>query len=333
MLFAFTTTILFSFSAVFAARSIRTLGPLRANFARLVVACLLLGLFAHTLGHGVGGPAFGWYFLSGVVGFGLGDLALFLAFPRIGSRLTVLLTQCLAAPFAAVMEWLWLGHRPSAAEALCSTLILAGVGVAIAPARHAANRAPGARRGVLIAGVIAGVVAALGQGGGAVISRHAAEFAERLGEPIDGMSAAYQRILGGILFTSFTVLPFRRGRGARTPAVNPASLLRPEIVRETAATRATDQPDGPADPGFVAGLRRGWPWVLVNALAGPVLGVACFQTALLSTPSAIVLPLVALTPITVMPLTWWLEGDRPRMRGIVGACLAVVGAVALTQVR
>ena len=44
-----------------------------------------------------------------VVGFGLGDWALFEALPRIGSGLTVLLAQCLAAPIAAITEWLWLG--------------------------------------------------------------------------------------------------------------------------------------------------------------------------------------------------------------------------------
>jgi drug/metabolite transporter (DMT)-like permease len=331
MLFAFATTILFSFSAVFATRSIRTLGPIRANFARLLVACVLLGLFAHTAGHGVRGSAFWWYFLSGVIGFGLGDLALFLALPRIGSRLTVLLTQCLAAPFAAVAEWTWLGTRPTLAEAICGLLILAGVGVAIAPRRGSTAATSNAHRGVLMAGLVFGVFAAVGQGGGAVVSRHAAEVAEDLGEPIDGMSAAYQRILGGILFTSFTLLPFRRGRGARTPAVNPATVLRSDDAGQ-AEPPATGRASAPQPEPLGRALRRGWGWVVVNALAGPVLGVACFQTALLSTPSGIVLPIVALTPITVMPLAWFLEHDRPQPRALVGAVLAVAGAVALTQV-
>lgn len=315
MIFAFTTTVLFSFSAVFASRSIRTLGSLRANFARLFVACLLLGLYAHTRGQGVAGPAFWLYFLSGVVGFGLGDLALFLALPRIGSRLTVLLTQCLAAPFGAVVEWAWLGVRPTLGEALCGVLILAGVGVAIAPGRDSAALAH-ARRGVLTVGLIAGVFAAIGQGGGAAVSRHAADVAATLGHPIDGMSAAYQRILGGILFTSFTLLPwFRRRAGG---------------IASSAPSAATGSSSDPLPLG--AALRRGWGWVVVNALAGPVLGVACFQTALLSTPSAIVLPIVALTPIAVMPLTWFLEHDRPKPRALIGAVLAVAGAVTLTQV-
>jgi len=308
VLFAFLTTILFAFSAVFASRSIRMLGSIRANFARLAVACVFLAAYAHTAGHGVRGPAFGWYFLSGVIGFGLGDLALFLALPRIGSRLTVLLTQCLAAPVGAAVEWAWLGVRPSLAESACGALILAGVGVAIAPGRETAVLSH-ARRGVFAIGLVAGVFAALGQGSGAAVSRHAAELAATLGHPIDGMSAAYQRVLGGVLFTSLTLIPWtqRRGRGA------------------TSAAPAPGEPLGPA-------LRRGWGWVMVNALAGPVLGVACFQTALLNTPSAIVLPIVALTPIVVMPLTWFLEHDRPRPRALVGAVLAVAGAAALTQV-
>jgi drug/metabolite transporter (DMT)-like permease len=310
MLFAFATTVLFAFSAVFATRSIRILGSIRANFARLAVACVFLAVYGHTIGQGVRGPAFWWFFLSGVIGFGLGDLALFLALPRIGSRLTVLLTQCLAAPFAAVIEWAWLGARPTAAEALCGALILAGVGVAVAPARGR-SALPSATRTTLIIGLIAGVFAALGQGGGAAVSRHAADVAHTAGFPIDGISAAYQRILGGILFTSFTLLPWTRRRDETASVQAPASK--------------PPEPLGPA-------LRRGWGWVVVNALAGPVLGVACFQTALLSTPSAIVLPIVALTPITVMPLTWFLEHDRPKPRALVGAALAVAGAIALTQV-
>lgn len=331
MVFAFATTVLFSLSAVFAARSIRSLGPIRANFARLVVACGLLAIYANTAGHGTRGPAFWWYFLSGVIGFGIGDLGLFLAFPRIGSRLTVLLTQCLAAPFAAAIEWAWLGTRPSLAQTACGALILAGVGVAIAPDRAEAG-GPRVPRAVWLAGLLAGVVAALGQGGGAAVSRHAAELAEALGHPIDGMSAAYQRILGGILFTSFTLLPVFSRRGIRPLAANPAALLRPEVSGQESGPAHVETPD-PAVLPIGRALRRGWGWIVSNALAGPFLGVACFQTALLSTPSGVVLPIVALTPITVMPLTWWLERDRPRPRALVGAVLAVAGAAALAQVR
>ena len=47
--------------------------------------------------------------LSGIIGMGIGDLGVYAALPLLGSRITVLMTQCLAAPIAAVGEWLWLG--------------------------------------------------------------------------------------------------------------------------------------------------------------------------------------------------------------------------------
>ena len=100
----FLTTIFFSLSVIFAARSARVLGGPTANLARICVATVLLALWAHTFGEGLHGGGLPWFFLSGIIGFGLGDMALFGALPRIGPRLAILITQCLAAPIAALVE-------------------------------------------------------------------------------------------------------------------------------------------------------------------------------------------------------------------------------------
>src|SRR6187431_2221049 len=113
------TTILFSFSVIFAARSARVLGPGTANLCRIVLATGFLALWSHGFGAGVRGPSFPWFFLSGVIGFGLGDMALFGALPRIGPRLAILLTQCLAAPIAALTEWVWLGTTLRSVDLAC----------------------------------------------------------------------------------------------------------------------------------------------------------------------------------------------------------------------
>jgi len=73
--------------------------------------------------------------------------------------------------------------------------------------------------------------------------------------------------------------------------------------------------------------------MLVNALCGPTIGVSCYQWALATTPSGIVLPIVATTPLVIIPFSYWLEGDRPSRRSIVGGLIAVSGVVALTLVR
>ena len=66
----------------------------------------------------------------------VGDLALYEALPRLGSRLTLLLSQCLAAPLGALIEWLWLGTTLTVAQILAGLVILVGVVVALAPKNH-----------------------------------------------------------------------------------------------------------------------------------------------------------------------------------------------------
>ena len=82
-------------------------------------------------------------------------------------------------------------------------------------------------------------------------------------------------------------------------------------------------------PGWVGAWKRGWPLVLANALSGPTLGVGCYQLALRSTPSGIVLPIVATSPLVTLLLAWWIDRERPTPRSVLGGLVAVSGAVAL----
>jgi drug/metabolite transporter (DMT)-like permease len=309
---AFLTTFFFALSALFATRSTRLAGVVGANFARQWFACALLALWAHTAGGGLGGAGLPTFLWSGIVGFGLGDLALYAAFPLIGSRLTALMVQCLAAPFAAVLEWHWLGTALDSREILCGSVILAGVALAVAPekattpaaqddpAAHASNR----QRTL---GLLFGFIAALGQGGGAVLSRRANLLAQAAGHPVDGATAAYQRLLGGLLVVSLAYGAARWQR-ARAEAVSPGKYAPPD-------------------------WRAAWPWIIANGLAGPVLGVSCYQWALATTPSALVLPIVALTPLVVIPFAYFMERERPGPRSLLGGAMAVAAAVALARAR
>src|SRR5436190_3842140 len=135
MLASSLTTIFFSLSVIFGARSARVLGGPMANLGRICLATVLLAIWAHAFGEGLRGASLPWFFLSGVIGFGLGDMALFGALPRIGPRLAILLTQCLAAPIAAVAEWTWLGTTLRPVDLACAGVILGGVAIALAPVR------------------------------------------------------------------------------------------------------------------------------------------------------------------------------------------------------
>jgi drug/metabolite transporter (DMT)-like permease len=301
MIPAFLATLLFSLSVVAASRTTRILGGTTANFLRLCLATSFLAIWAHGFGQGFGGGAMGWFFLSGVIGFGLGDLALYQALPRIGPRLTILLVQCLAAPFAAVAEWVWMGTTLTPRQAVLAVVILGGVALAVAPQRGIRTETR-----TLAIGISLGVVAALGQGLGAVLSRHAYAVAAGHMAEVDGLTAAYQRILGGLLL-----------------AAPPTLWL---MARDRIKGRKIA-----ANLGW-SGRHRGnrlWTWVLVNSLAGPTLGVGCYQWALSIQPSGVVLPIVATTPVVVIPFTWIMEGDRPQVRSILGGLIAVAGAAVL----
>ena len=298
MLASLLTTFFFALSALCGQRSTAQLGAQRANLARQIVALALLALWAHTAGQGLRGPSFAILFVSGVVGFGLGDWGLYEALVRIGPSLTILLCQCLAVPIAAVAEWAWLGTRLTLPEVIASAVILAGVAVAMAPTE-------GVPRGHRIAGAAFGVLAAAGQGLGAVISRYGLERAAALGFPMDGITAAYQRLWGGL--AGLVVL----------------LTLRHFALRWFAPDAEPARPD----------WRRGGPWVVANAVTGAALGVSCYQWALQSTPSGIVLPVVATTPLVVMGLAFVFERTRPSARALAGSALAVIGVVALIRIR
>ncbi|MBM3870103.1 MAG: DMT family transporter [Verrucomicrobia bacterium] len=305
MLGAVLATILFAFSAVSGARVAKLMGGTEANFWRLALATLFLAVMAHAFGAGLTGNGFYIFVLSGCLGFGLGDVALFQAYPRLGSRLTILIVHCLAAPFAGLVEWLWLGTTLTAAQISCGVVILAGVAVALAPAHETHEE----RRQFGI-GIFFAVLGAVGQGGGVVLSRKAYEVCALAGQPMDGITAAYQRILGGVIISGLALLVVKRQF-----LLSRASDLQPPTLTTTEKWRKSGK------------------WIVFNALAGPTLGVSCYQWALKTTPSAVVLPIVALSPLVVMPFARWLEQERPSRRSTLGAVIAVAGAAALALVK
>jgi len=289
---AFLTTVLFSISAVCGRRTAQIMGGNEANFWRLLFAAALLAGYAHAFGGGVEGAGFRIFVISGAIGFGIGDAALFQALPRLGSRLSVMMVLCLSSPIGGLIEWMWLGTGLRTTEIVCGAVILCGVVVALAPSGHINTP-----RKQFILGMVFGLVAAVCQALGAVLSRKA--FAMEGQNSVDGITAAYQRILGGVAVTAMFFL-FVKLRGSNTSG---------------------------------AEKRKAWPWVLANGLSGPTLGVSCYQWALKTTPTGVVLPIVALTPIVIIPFARYLEGERPTVRSIAGSIIAVAGAAALALTR
>jgi drug/metabolite transporter (DMT)-like permease len=306
MFAAFLSALFFALNATCASRSVRAFGATTANFGRLIIGTTVLAVFAHSTGNAFAGAGTPWFLLSGIIGLGCGDFGGYNALPLLGSRLTVLVTQCLAAPIAAFGEWIWLGTRLTTAQVSWGVVILAGVALALMPSKvnppHVAVRP---------IGFLFALVAAAGQGLGALVSRRgilAAQAAHESARTLTfGLIVTYERLVAGLVFTALIFaasrwLARRRGSGEnRTEPVNVPS-------------------------------HRRW-WMLANGLIGPVLAVGCFQWALASTPSGIVLPIAATTPLLAIPIAYAIEGDRPSKRSILGGVFAVAGCIALTLSR
>ena len=174
-------------------------------------------------------------------------------------------------------------------------MTLFGVAMALAPGEHLHIE-----RRALVIGVVMGILAAFGQGFGAVLSRKAYEICRANNFKMDGITAAYQRIWGGVLVAVLSMIWIK--------------VARREPAREKH-------------------WRKIWPWLLTNVSAGPALGVACYQWALGVERTAIVLPIVALTPLIIIPFSWHIEGERPSKRSLFGGVVAVAGVVGLTFAR
>jgi drug/metabolite transporter (DMT)-like permease len=302
MFAALITSLLFAISAICGYRSARQLGGVEANFWRIALATVFLTFWACIFGSQFAGAP-GWFMLSGFFGIGLGDTAYFQALPRLGSRRTFLVIQCLNAPFAALIEWQWLGTSLHPAEVACVGVILLGVAIALAPDDHLKISARDWK-----IGIVASVLGALGGAFGSVLIRkgYAAIAAAHLS--VDAGTTGYQRMLGGILLPAIVLLVLK-GRSARDHG--------PLLDKKTWQVSHEK-------------WRRIWPWMLANALAGQTLGVTCMQWALKTTPAGIVSAIIATSPLLLLPLTRIVEGEKISLRSLLGALVAVAGVIGLT---
>jgi len=291
------TVILFSLSAVAGERTARAWGGQRGNMLRLALALAIMGsVTLAAFPASLHAQVTGWLLLSGAIGFGVGDIALFLAYNRVGARLAVLLNLCTAPVWAALFEWGWLGTLITGRQCLAGLVILTGVAIAVS------SRAPAGRprSGSFAVGVLCGLAAGMGQGVGAVISRKAIENADALGVALNGFSAAAQRVGGGFGIALLAyALTCRWDRNTPWPSQG----------RRTQATA----------------------WLVATTFAGPILGVSAFQWALASTSAGVVLALVATTPIALIPLALWIDKEAIRPASVAGALLGVAGVLIMLQ--
>lgn len=70
-------------------------------------------------------------------------------------------------------------------------------------------------------------------------------------------------------------------------------------------------------------------FLTLGAIAGPVIGVSCYNFAIVRIPVGIVGTLAAMVPVVIIPFAVLVKKESVSIRAVFGACVAVAGAVLL----
>lgn len=180
----------------------RRIGSLSVNLLRLALALVFLS----AAGFAVRGMALPedatsemwlWLSISGLVGFTLGDMCLFRAYVLIGARLSLLLLT-LVPPMVALIGWAMLDERLALLDCLAMGLVVGGVLWTLADKPNGKDGKNGpSRTKVSPWGVVLGVLAALAQAVGLILSK------KGMGD-YSALAATQIRVAAG--FAGFAVL-------------------------------------------------------------------------------------------------------------------------------
>jgi drug/metabolite transporter (DMT)-like permease len=223
--------------------------------------------------------------ISGLVGFVFGDTYHFRALVILGPGRAALLSS-LAPLFTVVIGWPALHERPGPLALLGTALTLGGVFWVL---REREAKQPAHVEGSLAVGVVAGILGALGQAGGYVLSKIA------VGSGLDALSATVIRIT------------------AACAGIWLLARLRGDALRSLDALRD----------------RRATSFMLGGALAGPFLGVTLSLAALRYVQAGVAASITAIYPIPTILISARFHHERLTWRTFAGALVAVSGVVVL----
>jgi len=298
---AVTTSTLWTGNSILFTAAGKRIGPISVNAIRIVIAVALLST-AHIIFLGTVIPAANsdqwfWLGLSGVVGLGIGDFALFSAFVLIGPRKSLLLMS-IAPIVSVIFSYIILGE-------VLGLLVLAGIGVTLAGIiivileredrgilPNNGNMGKDSKKERNVLGIALGIVGAVGQGLGLVFAKYGIfNAADDISQPLDSLSATLMRMLIGAIFVWIVITCWGR---------------LPEIRK------------GITD-------RRGVKLTSAGAFIGPFLGVWLSMVAISYTEVGIAMTLMSLMPVMIIPVVWALYREKTNWRGITGAMVAVIG--------
>ncbi len=288
---AVATSLFWTLSSIYFTAASKRIGWLGVNAYRTLIAIVFIALthlvILGTLIPSANGSQWFWMGLSGIVGLGIGDSGLFAAYVTLGPRRALLL-MALAPIFAAVSAYAMLGETIDALAILGIAVTLVGIVTVILESeeRSGETRLSTKQRA---AGVMFGVVAAMGQGVGLALSKKGIDLNPTA--ILNPLSATLMRLLLGALFIWVIVLLSGRLR--------------------MISAAASD----------ISGMKN----TAVASFLGPYLGITLSMVAVTFTQTGVAQTLLSLMPVMIIPVVWILYNQRTSWRGILGAVVAIIG--------
>ena len=298
MIPALLTAICFAGAALSARQSTTLIGPFRANSLRLLVAVVVLGGICltdwQTMPAGIGNP----FLLAGGIGFGLGGFCMMQSLKRLGSPRSLLYVESGTAILAGFLAWVLLDDHLGLPQLLACGVILGGVAIAGRQWIKQEKRV----QGIDPKGYAYAAGAALFQAVSLVISRGAFLEAAAQSVSVGKFSAAFYRLIGGLLIALLLLGLYR--------------LFRPQ-ARERMPLNLF--------PRQTSLMRQPLLWVSANALFGPILGVTFWLWAVSIMNPGMVQAIAATAPLISIPVSRKLEGNSLNPAFYLGAPVAIAG--------
>jgi drug/metabolite transporter (DMT)-like permease len=289
---ALLTTVFWTITALSFETAGKRIGSLHLNLLRLGLAILLLTAFSwfrRSMPVPLDATSHQWTWLSisGLVGFVIGDYCLFQAFIIIGARVSMLF-MTLAPPIAAFTGWYFYGDIISGKGALGMFITMIGIALVIFVRTPSALKPSSRYSKVKLALPLQGIILAFIAAMGQGVGLVLSKHGMQQYDPF---SSSQIRVIAG--FIGFAIVFTILGKWKELPA------------------------------SFKDG--KAMLWLAVGAVFGPFLGVSFSMIAVQHTTAGIAQTIMSLVPVLIIPPAMVISGERPKLREIIGAIVAVIG--------
>ena len=286
---ALTAALLWALSSVVYSRLGINIAPLQLNLYKGIIAIALIVLTLVIQEGDFSDLSLSTLALlsfSGVVGIGLGDTAYFAALNSLGARRTLLL-ETASPPMGALLASIFIGEKLTYLAWCGILLTVLGIAWVIS------ERNPVDNTSLSQSGIVYGILAAIAQATGAVISRFAL-----IQSDISPLASTLIRLLGGtVIVLGLLLFPI-----SITPAKTKWRLSWRSL-------------------GIIA----------IAATGSTYLGIWLQQTSLKFAPTGIAQTFLATSPLFVLPIVA-LQGERISWRALLGVIVSL-GGIALMFIR